>query len=200
MKMKKIVATGSALALTAAVAVGGTLAWLQQSTETLTNTFVWADSNGIDLVLEEPLWEAAHSDGKAPIVPGDTITKDPTLTLTTETPSYVYVVIENQLGDAVTMNELDGNWTKIPDANKPGNIAGDVYYYNGGAITTPEEGISVFDTITFDSDLTEDDITGEGGLQNKSIVITGYAVQADAAGEGGDAVDAWTATFGAPQP
>ena len=62
MKMKKIVATGSALALTAAVAVGGTLAWLQDTSETVTNTFVWSADNNINLTLDE--WRSCEACGR----------------------------------------------------------------------------------------------------------------------------------------
>ena len=51
MKMKKIVATGSALALTAAVAVGGTLAYLQDASGDVVNTFTWDAKNAIQLTL-----------------------------------------------------------------------------------------------------------------------------------------------------
>lgn len=186
MKMKKIVATGSALALTAAVAVGGTLAWLQDTSETVTNTFTWSEGNNINLTLDET------TGNDYTIVPGATEAKDPTLHLTTETESYVYVLINNELGDAVTMNELTANWTKMDTATLPEGMSGDLYYWTAGATTT-NDNMSVFDTITYSTALDE---TSGAALDGKKIIITGYAVQASA---GRDAVAAWNATFGAPQ-
>lgn len=208
MKMKKIVATGSALALTAAVAVGGTLAWLQDDSNTLTNTFVWDANNNINLILDEtefdpetgaPTGGRTQTGNKYTIVPGGEALKDPQMDLTTETPSYLYVTIANGLGENVTLVNLEENgWVKIGTYNDA-----DLYAYDANkdevlndALTTTEN-IKVFDKITFSSEL---DATSGGLLDNAQIVVNGYAVQADAAGEGGDAEDAWTATFGAPQP
>lgn len=186
MKMKKIVSAVAALSLVAALAVGGTLAWLQDQSETVTNTFIWDQNNNITLTLTET---GAEDNAKQyTIVPGATQDKDPTLHLTTETESYVYVVIDNQLGTNVTMNELDDNWTKIENAKAP--VDGEVYYWTAGAVTTTAD-MSVFDTITYSNTL---DATTGAALNNKTIVITGFAVQASA---GETAQVAWNATFGA---
>ena len=185
MKMKKIVAVASALSLTAAVAVGGTLAWLQDNSDTITNTFTWDPDNNITLTLTET--GAVDNEKNYTIVPGATQEKDPTLHLDTETESWVYVVIDNQLGDDVTMNELDDNWTAITNSNP--SIVGTVYTWNTGKTTTSED-ISVFDTITYSNAL---DATTGAALNNMEIVITGYAVQASA---GATAQAAWDATFG----
>lgn len=54
MNMKKIVASAAALSLTAAVAVGGTLAFLKDNTEALTNNFTYnAASQNVDLKIYE---------------------------------------------------------------------------------------------------------------------------------------------------
>lgn len=185
MNMKKIVASAAALSLTAAVAVGGTLAWLQDSSDTITNTFVWNDDNNITLTLTET--GAVDNEKEYTIVPGATQDKDPTLHLTTATESYVYVVIDNQLGSDVTMNGLDTNWTAITNSNS--KITGTVYTWKTGK-TTSNNDMSVFDTITYSNALNAE--TGNS-LNGKKIVITGYAVQASA---GADAQAAWNATFG----
>lgn len=184
MKMKKIVSAIAALSLVAALAVGGTLAWLQDTSDTITNTFVWNADNNIDLELTETTGD------RYTIIPGATQPKDPTLALTTETSSYVYVVIDNQLGTNVTMNGLADNWTKIEGARTPTGVTGDVYYWTTGATTTNND-MSVFDTITYSNAL---DAASGAALNDKKIVITGYAVQASA---GATAQAAWEATFGA---
>lgn len=184
---KKVLVSAGALALAVGVTAAGTLAWLQDNTDTVTNTFTWSDGNNITLTLDET------SGTKYTIIPGETQAKDPTLHLTTETESYVYVLINNELGDAVTMNELDQNWTKMENANLPEGMTGDLYYWTAGATTTNPD-MSVFDTITYSSEL---DSESGAALNGKTITITGYAVQASA---GTDAATAWAATFGAEAP
>ena len=187
MKMKKIVSAVAALSLVAALAVGGTLAWLQDQSTTLTNTFTWDEGNNIDLTLAET------TGTEYTIVPGATDEKNPTLTLTTETESYVYVVINNELADYLDIIGLDttpgtGKWTQLT-GNLPEGIEGTLYAYNtkmsGDAVEIP-----VFTAVQYHSDLNQEthgNLTGD-------IVITGFAVQASA---GADAQTAWNATFGA---
>ena len=53
-KMKKITATAAAMVLSAGIAVGGTLAYLNSVTETKTNTFT--SSKNITTTLTETEW------------------------------------------------------------------------------------------------------------------------------------------------
>ncbi len=218
MKMKKIVATGSALALTAAVAVGGTLAWLQDTSETVTNTFVWSADNNINLTLDEtkvnPNGDPVKlvdgelqvvNKGEADrttantytIVPGKEVLKDPTLHLDTETESYVYVTVNNQLGDNATIGWPENNrWMEIDTLD---GVPVYAYDFNGDKQLTEadkvtnEANIPVFEDITFSSNL---NATTGAELTNQKIVVNGYAVQATA---GETPLAAWDLTFGAPQ-
>lgn len=189
MNMKKIVAAASALSLTAAVAVGGTLAWLQDDTVEVVNTFTWSKDNAIQLTLDESV-EPNFS-----IVPGGTDVKDPTLHLTTKTDSYLYVVIDvdETLNGVVSITGLD-NWTEIPDATLPKDVEGTLYYYTPGKVAAAgsEQDFPVFTGVKYADDLKYDENTELTG----NISIKGFAVQASA---GKDAQAAWTATFGAPQ-
>ncbi|OUQ23021.1 hypothetical protein B5E80_11180 [Flavonifractor sp. An135] len=186
MNMKKIVATASALSLTAAVAIGGTLAWLQDSSNTITNTFTWGEGNNINLTLAET------TGTEYTIVPGKEDPKDPTLTLTTETESYVYVVINNELADYLDIVGMDtsaeGDWTKLT-GDLPEGITGDLYAYNT-KMSGSETKIPVFTAVKYHNDLNQDNHSDLSG----DIVITGFAVQASA---GTTAQEAWNATFGA---
>lgn len=196
MKMKKIVAAASALSLTAAVAVGGTLAWLQDNTNTITNTFTWDPNNAIVLTLDEtkfvdgePTGERWDKGNQYTLIPGATVKKDPQLDLTTKTPSYIYVAIDNQFGGDVTLNHLTENgWIEMTGV-KVGNAQ---VYYKAEALTATTNDIKVFDTITFSQDWTAAEASVAA---SKQIIVTGYAVQASA---GENAQAAWTATFGKP--
>ena len=74
----KLVALSLALAMVICGAIGGTLAWLTDDTDTVVNTFT-VGNIGIELTEENPVL----TDGKreAKMIPGWTITKDPLVTV-----------------------------------------------------------------------------------------------------------------------
>ena len=78
MKNKKLLVLVAAIALLLCVAVGGTLAWLQDDTTEITNTFTKSD---VDINLDEEAGK--NADYKFKMVPGGTITKDPKVTVAT---------------------------------------------------------------------------------------------------------------------
>ena len=67
-KMKKITATAAAMAISAGLAVGGTLAYLNSVTETKTNTFT--SGKNITTTLTETEWT---TDSGKNYTPGDDI-------------------------------------------------------------------------------------------------------------------------------
>ena len=73
----KLLALFVVLALLIGGAVGGTLAWLIDKTDSITNTFTAGD---IKITLDEPSYKT-NADGKAKALPGDEIAKDPTVTV-----------------------------------------------------------------------------------------------------------------------
>ncbi len=82
---KKTLALLLACAMCFGVAVGGTVAWLTDSTEAVKNTFTTSD---VDIELTE-----TKSDFK--MIPGYTIEKDPTVTVTADSEKcYVFVKVE----------------------------------------------------------------------------------------------------------
>lgn len=93
-KSKKIITGVAAIALIAALGIGGTMAFLTDS-EKATNTFSVGD---LDITLTEPEWDDT-TDGKE-LEPGDTEKKDPTITAV-ENDSYIRVVM--------TIKDKDGN-------------------------------------------------------------------------------------------
>ena len=65
MNVKKVAATTAALSLTAAVAVGGTLAWLTAKTDTIENTFTIGN---VGIKLQEKQGEDWKTAGRALVV------------------------------------------------------------------------------------------------------------------------------------
>lgn len=119
-KMKKITATAAAMAISAGLAVGGTLAYLNSVTETKTNTFT--SGKNITTTLTETEWT---TDSGKDYTPGDVIKKNPVMK--NESDQAVYMAIKVDYTDAqgslmsaedfkkyasVTDFDVD-NWEKI---------------------------------------------------------------------------------------
>ena len=124
MKKRKIMMSVMSAALVGVVAIGGTLAYLSDTTEKVVNTFnVGAgyidDGKHVGLWLDETLWDTASNlptdsrteDGNLykDMMPGSVVLKDPTFHLTTgSTDSYVFAEV-NGLDEMVEKHFLIGN-------------------------------------------------------------------------------------------
>ena len=89
MNKKKVALTACAAALVGTLAVGGTLAYLTQVTNTVDNVFS-SDSN-LTGELVEPSW---NQETASKYVPGQTIAKDPQLKSTCDFDAYVAIQSE----------------------------------------------------------------------------------------------------------
>lgn len=116
MKRKLIIALALCLAL--ALGIGGTMAYLTATTGSVVNTFTIGNV-GLKLVETENGTEVTAKSYK--IVPGETVTKDPTVTVTTGSePCWLFVKITEDLGALsgkitgfFSYKEADG-WTLVP--------------------------------------------------------------------------------------
>lgn len=157
-----------ALMLVVGISVGGTIAWLTATSETVKNTFVVGD---INIKLAETV------DPEFKIVPGGEDDKDPTLTVLAESENcYAYVCVENdvKLGDTVvaTPNMNTENWIAI---GTTGNKT--VYRYSAIVEYSDEDQkLPVFTKVSYSSDITKGNIEE---LKGTTIVITGFAHQSD---------------------
>lgn len=190
--MKKTLITILATVLVCCCAVGGTLAWLMDKTETITNTFTVGN---VDIELTET--KGTTTDNKAfsyKMVPGNTIEKDPTITVESGSEEcYVFVKVEvknNTFTDAseyLTVEMADG-WTVL---------SGDLYYYNT-AVNALDAAQTIHvlknDQVKVNDSVTKAMMDAIGNDNKPTIVVTAYAVQVEA---GADATAAWNATFGA---
>lgn len=178
---KKLFISVVAVALVACFAIGGTLAWLTDKTESKVNTFTVGDVN-IDLT------ETTGTDYK--VIPGKDINKDPKVTVEAGSEAcWLFVKVEEsanwpayKVDNARKINyAIADNWTALDGV--PG-----VYYCTVDA-DTAKTGVTYSvlagDKVTVSGTLTKDEIDK---ITNFTLTFTAYAVQQ----EGIDsAADAW---------
>lgn len=204
----KVVVLLLAVVLVFGCVVGGTLAWLIASTNTVTNTFTVGD---IDIDLTETvngqsqsaLTSAVTNDGFK-MIPGTDLAKDPMVTVQANSEAcwlFIQVTaangvvhtndegIYNAVADYITYTMADG-WTAVP------NHAG-VYYRQVSASTEAQpfeilkdNEVHVLDTVTKAMMATAE-------TTKPSLAFTAYAIQSegltDASGTAvTDAAAAWT--------
>ena len=103
---KKLIVAIAALSILLCCAVGGTLAYLWDKTDPVTNTFTYGD---INITLDE------SKDLNLKMIPGGTIAKDPTVTVdpTSET-CYLFVKIDASAAVANYLEyDVDSAWTRL---------------------------------------------------------------------------------------
>ena len=119
---KNILTTLVACILVAALAVGGTLAYMTATDSKVTNTFQFANGMTVSLTEEEPdaigdETITAHSNGKgyayANVTPGQTLNKAPEVSVTTSVDAYVFVRISGFDGNLISCNGITEGWTEL---------------------------------------------------------------------------------------
>lgn len=190
---KKVLVSAGALALAVGVTAAGTLAYLNDNTGAVKNTFTYSvEDSKIELVLQEHALSSdnVHVDKMSLInegeteeyvvIPGATVEKDPHLLLTTKNASYIYVEVKENDPLNILTTDMDtaSAWKQIGEANS-GPHDGTVYYWAASAEggTTQADAIHVFDHVTYGTP-TEDITIGEGAKNPTNIEIYGYAVDA----------------------
>ncbi len=196
--VKALVLTG-ALTLALSGAVSGTIAWLI-SEETVTNTFTYGD---IDITLTETDTENDDDDDPSTntydMVPGNTITKDPLVTVEADSEDcWLFVKLDESenFDDFMTYGIADG-WTALE--NNDG-----VYYrvidksvdaQNFKVIA--EDKVTVLDTVTKEM---LNALDADGAENYPTLTVTAYAVQRDDEIDAIDTVEeAWALTQGETQ-
>lgn len=168
--MKKSVALVLALVLMVGVVVGGTIAWLTDTTKEIKNTFTVGN---IDIDLTE------STGGSYKMIPGETLAKDPTVTVEAGSEDcWLFVEIEKSanLDDFIAYTVAEG-WTELE--------AG-VYYREAKA--DDEFSVLANDEVTVKADVTKEMMDGITAETEPTLTFTAYAVQK--AGNA-TAADAW---------
>ena len=156
---KKSIALLMACALVFGVTVGGTMAWLTAETQDVVNTFTVGDIN-IELT-ETGISGTNGGTQNFNFVPGDTLAKDPKVTVTAGSEAcYLFVKVEEVentqdglTGKVInwTMRNLDTNTNPNPNeawvAYSPSGVTvpgGTFYYYRKVDASEAKEDISFF--------------------------------------------------------
>ena len=171
-------------ALLVGASVAGTVAYLT-SQDATTNTFTVGK---VEITLQE--YEVDQQTGKKTqtkvesltdleLVPGRVIEKNPFITVDSDSETcWLFVKIENELGNAVTINGLAENgWT---------SVEGHAGYYQYKEPVAAGTVVPVFNSVTCDAAKTYAQLNG---IATKEIAITAFAVQS----EGVAQADAWGA-------
>ena len=189
-KMYKAMALVLCAALLVAGSIFGTLAFLQDNTEAVTNTFT---TGKVEITLHE--YEINNATGEKTdvittegldnlkLVPGRDIQKNPVITVEAGSEvCYLFVMVEDGMADYVTINWNTELWTLVDGTDN-------IYCYAEKVdATNAAVPVNVFESVTC-KDVVEY-VEGTVG----TIKITAYAVQT----YGFDtAAEAWAETFGA---
>lgn len=161
---KKTLALVLALTLLVAGIVGGTLAWLTDQTAEVKNTFTVGD---INIGLTE-----TTADYK--MVPGNTIAKDPTVTVKANSEAcwlFVKVTESENLDTFITYAIAEG-WTALPGV--------DGVYYREVPASAADQTFSVLagDAVTVKSDVTKT-MLETAKTDAPTLTFKAYAIQKD---------------------
>lgn len=161
---KKLFISVVAVALVACFAIGGTLAWLTDTTDPVTNTFTVGD---IDITLTE------SEDLNLKMVPGHTIFKDPKVSVDAGSEDcYLFVKVEESENfDDFMTYETAADWTKLE--NETG-----VYYRVVKNSDTPREFYVLADNqVTVKGEVTKEMLNDLTEGTYPTLTFTAYAVQ-----------------------
>lgn len=169
---KKTLALVLALTLLVAGVVGGTLAWLTDRTAEVKNTFTVGD---INIGLTE-----TTTDYK--MVPGNTIAKDPTVTVKANSEAcwlFVKVTKSENLDTFITYAIAEG-WTALPGV--------DGVYYREVPASAADQTFSVLagNAVTVNNTVTKAMLTATD-FANPTLTFKAYAVQKDNVASASDA-------------
>ena len=209
-KFLKVLAVAACAVLLVVGSVAGTLAYLTDKTDPITNTFTVGnveitlteakvDVYGNPINDEGAVVDKADAprvnSNKYKLVPGKTYTKDPIVSVTAGSEAcWLFVKVDNGISEieddssSIVSQMNEKGWTPLAGET-------DIYYHAVVDASNSEEDlpVAVFSTFTIDGAKTGNDMLGKAGA---SITVTAYAVQA----EGFDsAAAAWEAAFAEPQ-
>ena len=166
MKMKKILAMALAALLLVAVSVAGTVAFLTDTSSTLTNTFTESD---VDIELSETTGETYK------MVPGAEISKNPKVTVTADSEAcYVFVKLvkstDKAFDDYLTYTIAEG-WTELDGV--------DGVYYRSVSDTDAAQEFAVLngDKVEVKDGVTKAMMDALTTANYPKLTITAYAVQ-----------------------
>lgn len=191
------------MSLVAVISIGGTIAWLTDSTQAVTNTFTTA---GIDITLTET-WNADGPDSdtdfdhwEVQLIPGKSYDKNPVVAVTrpdTDVDIYLFVKVEDNISDYVNYTSLldtTNGWTRLTTTDDS------VVWYRVVAASeeNPSWHLIKDDTVTVKDSIvkTGTNVTGTNNTVMPSSEVTlkytAYAIQTEGFNTATSTVaDAW---------
>jgi hypothetical protein len=162
--------------------IGGTLAWLFDKTNTVTNTFTVGNVN---IKLTENSLDATDEaqEQSFKMIPGSTIAKKAEVTVLKGSEAcYVYVkIVENDPSDVINWAIEEDYWTALDGV--PG-----VYYHTQSDLSSSS--VDATYSVFKDDQVTVSEKLSQSDNSNPTIAITAYAIQS---ANTGTAKKAWIA-------
>ena len=167
---KKATIVVLAFSLVLCFAIGGSLAWLVDDTKKVTNTFSTSDIN----------IELAETTSNYKMVPGNTIAKDPTVTVEANSEAcWLFVKVEKSANfdDFMTYGIADG-WTQLTK-DAQGNTITDLIYFREVAASDSDQNFTVLanNNVTVKTNVTKEMMNGLTDETMPTLTFTAYAVQ-----------------------
>lgn len=198
--MKKKLTTVLAIVLVVALSVAGTYAYLTAQTKQVTNTFTAAGlaskftldeskatqktDGSYTLDVNDRVQENTYS-----VVPKVNLAKDPTVHVTLEknVGAYVFLAVDNNLGDGLTATIDDTQWTALNKTYTANGAEWTIYYKQlAGSATPAQVDINV---LAGQQIVVGDTVAAECG----NIVFNAYLTQSAGFTS---ALDAWNNSWG----
>ncbi len=167
--------------------IGGTIAWLVADTDPVVNTFTYGDIN-ITLVETDVDGDGDPGVNKYPMVPGNSIEKDPKVTvLASSEDAWLFVKLEKSANfDDFMTYEIAEGWTALDGVDG-------VYYRSVDKADTDAEFYVIKDnTVNVKGEVTKEMLNAldaNGASNYPTLTVTAYAVQRDS--NITTAADAW---------
>ncbi len=192
MKKKAIVAV-VALVLVLCCAMGGTLAWLVDSTTEVKNTFTYGDINislwehelnKDGLTLSTNVFTGKEQTGFK-MIPGNKIEKDPTVTVKADSEaSWLFVkIVESDNFDNFMTYGVASGWTQLT-VDAEGNAITDLIYWREVDASNEQQAFEVLadNEVSVRGTVTKDNLNALDANDTSNyptLTFTAYAVQRD---------------------
>lgn len=182
MKRKSLVLILAAVVLVLA-SVGGTLAYLAATTQTITNGFTVGD---INVTLAETGTDEENQKNYT-LIPGQDFAKDPKVTVERGSQAcYLFIKVESTVGDGtgVLTYSIDSGWQLVPNETK-------VYYRTVDSATASAGhtySILTGDKVTVANTVTDEQLAA---INDTSLEFTAYAIQSANLGSSNTPAGAW---------
>lgn len=197
MKNKKLVTTLGAVALLGAIGVGSTLAYLTDTTGTVTNTFTvgnvtFDDDNEVGSGLRESdvirdkdgnyvdndgdnTWTVITNDYTS-LVAGETVYKDPTVVMGSDSEvAWVFAQITNTNDAAFANIAWSEDWVKVDSLSTDAAVV-----YAKKTTIAASESSTIFTSVTISKDITGETVIPQIEVKAFAIQAAGFDSYTDA--------------------